>query len=152
MCRPSFAASCLAAFFGLGAASLVHGQCTLQMLAAQDGKIDLAAQTISLGEADDASRPTAWQGPLQAGACSFDIGIIEQPIALAPGQLLYVTTYSGSMRMIRLFDLRACSIKWSSKPFAGQVRLTPTSLTMGARKLRLDKHCIPTSTGVGRNR
>jgi hypothetical protein len=133
-----------ALFIVLCASRAAGAHCSLQMLAPQDGKITAGATTITLGEPDDPSLPAAWQGPLRAGACTFDIGIIEQPLALTPEQRMYVTTYSGSVRTVTLFDLNTCSVHWKSAPFAGVVALTEHGLRMGGTTVRLDRRCVPT--------
>ncbi|MGJ7918479.1 hypothetical protein ACI48D_23790 [Massilia sp. LXY-6] len=120
-------------------------RCTLKPLAPHESKLIAGTATINLGDADEPSAPTAWQGPLKAGTCSFDIGIIEQPMALTPAQLLYVTTYSGSMRTVTLFDLNTCSVRWKSEPFAGKVALMDSALTLGQKRMALNDQCLPGS-------
>jgi hypothetical protein len=124
-------------------------RCTLKPLVPHDSNITAGAATINLGDADEPSAPTAWQGPLKAGTCTFDIGIIEQPMALTPAQFLYVTTYSGSMRTVTLFDLNKCSVRWKSMPFAGKVALMDSALTLGQKRIVLNDQCLP---GRDRNR
>jgi hypothetical protein len=120
--------------------------CTLEPLVPRDTKVTAGAAALDLGAADDPSAPTAWQGPLTTGTCSFDIGIIERPMALAPFQLLYVTTYSGSMRTVTLVDLNKCAVRWKSRPFAGKADLTPSALTLGHKHVALDAQCLPAGT------
>jgi hypothetical protein len=131
------------AFVALASIAPAHAECNLQLLAPNDSKITVGATTVLLGEADEPSQASAWQGPLRAGACTFDVGIIEQPIALAPSQLMYVTTYTGSLRTVSLFDLKTCTVRWKSAPFAGVVALTPTALKMGGKSITLDSRCVP---------
>jgi hypothetical protein len=123
---------------------LAAARCALRPLAPKAGKVIVGAATVNLGDADDAAVPTAWQGPLKAGTCTFEIGIIEQPMALTPSRLMYVTTYSGSMRAVTLVDLNTCSVRWKSGPVAGKVVLTDSALTLGQKRLALDAQCLPT--------
>lgn len=98
---------------------------------------------VSLGAADDLARPMAWQGPMSAGTCSLDLGIIEAPfMATSPGTV-YVTTYSGAMRRVALVDLGACKIRWQSRPFVGAVQADSAGLTLGKRRLTFNGHCAP---------
>ena len=98
---------------------------------------------VSLGAADDLARPIAWQGPMSAGTCSLDLGIIEAPfMATSPGTV-YVTTYSGAMRRVALVDLGACKIRWHSKPFVGAVQADSAGLTLGKRRLSFNAQCVP---------
>ncbi|MCS0607768.1 hypothetical protein NX773_06285 [Massilia solisilvae] len=115
----------------------------MKMLAPQEDKVSIGLRTISLGEPDDPQQPTAWQGPLRVGRCSFDIGIIELPIALTSKGQLFVATYSGSVRNIALFDLDACKVRWEGQAFAGALQLTSDELKMGDEVLKLDGECVP---------
>jgi hypothetical protein len=78
-----------------------------------------------------------------AGRCTFNIGIIEQPLALTPGGNLYVATYSGSEREIALYDLKTCKTRWKSAVFAGKLELTSSALQMGEKTMKLDGQCLP---------
>jgi hypothetical protein len=142
MSRPSFLNGALCAF-GLCCATLASAQCSLQRLAPQNDRISLGRLTITLGQADHPEQPTAWQGPLRAGRCTFAIGIIEQPLALTPSGDLYVATYSGSEREIALYDLKKCTTRWKSAVFAGKLELTSSVLQMGEKAVKLDGQCVP---------
>lgn len=142
MSRPGILSIALCAF-GLCCATLASAQCSLRTLAPQNDRVSLGRLTITLGEADHPAQPTAWQGPLRAGRCTFDIGIIEQPIALTPSGNLWVATYSGSEREIALYDLKTCRARWQSGEFSGKLELTSSALQMGEKTLKLDAKCIP---------
>lgn len=118
-------------------------ECTQQLLAPQGGEVRAGALSIRLGEPDDAVTPSAWQGPFEAGACKFELGIIEQPLVLAMGDLLYVPTYSGSERKLALLDLASCSIRWESAPFSGALKIGPRELELGQQRIALDAQCVP---------
>jgi hypothetical protein len=126
--------------------ALATAGCTLELLVPHDSKLTAGTATLDLGHADDPSAPTAWQGPLTTGTCSFDVGIIERPMAMASSGLLYVTTYSGSMRTVTLVDLNKCAVRWKSRPFAGKAALTPSALTLGPKRVALDEQCVPVGT------
>lgn len=120
-----------------------HAECTLQFKTPVNSKIETGLVTVSFGEADDQFQPSAWQGPITAGTCTFDDGILEEPIAVAPAHRLFVSSYSGSTRQIALSDLRNCSVVWKSEEFEGSLTLTAKSLHMGDRMLPLDEQCVP---------
>jgi hypothetical protein len=130
--------------------ALATARCTLEPLVPHDSKVTAGTATLDLGHADDPSTPTAWQGPLTTGTCTFDIGIIERPMAMASSELLYVTTYSGNMRTVTLVDLDKCSVRWKSGPFAGKAALTPSALTLGQKRVALDERCLPIGTRTRR--
>jgi hypothetical protein len=124
-------------------ASLAIAQCSLQTLTPQVNKIDIGTTVISLGETSDPVQPVEWLGPLQAGRCTFDIGIIEQPIALTQNGQLYVATFSGSERQIGLYDLKTCTVRWKSDVFEGGLELTSDALRMDDQRMPLDDQCVP---------
>jgi hypothetical protein len=130
-------------WFTPGHPAFAVAQCSLTPVVPQTGKFSIGTATVSLGEADSANQPTAWQGPLRTDRCSFDIGIIEQPIALTPNGQLYVSTYSGSQRSIALYDLKTCTVRWKSPTFAGKLKLTSKSLRMADKTLSLNDDCVP---------
>lgn len=98
---------------------------------------------VSLGTPDDSNPPTAWQGPMSAGACSLDLGIIEAPFLASHSGAVFVTTYSGAMRSVALVDLRACIVRWKSRPFVGDVRADAAGLRLGQRYIAFNKLCVP---------
>ena len=98
---------------------------------------------VSLGAADDPARPMAWQGPISAGTCSLDLGIIEAPFMASSRGTVYVTTYSGAMRRVALVDLVACKTRWQSKSFVGAVQADSAGLTLGKRRLAFNAQCAP---------
>jgi len=136
---------CLLITSALAPDSLAAAGCALKPLVPHGSAVTVGRSTVKLGDADEPSAPTAWQGPLTAGACTFEIGIIEQPLALTPSRLLYVTTYSGSSRTVALFDLNTCSVRWKSDPFNGKVALTGSTLTLGQKRIALNDQCLPKS-------
>jgi hypothetical protein len=122
----------------------VAAACHLNFIVPQNGTFTVGKTTINLGEADPKGQPTAWLGPIKTGQCSFDPGIIEQPIAITPSGWLYVSSYSGSERMITLYNLKTCSIRWQSDTFAGKLELNSRELHLGDRRLLLNEACEPT--------
>jgi hypothetical protein len=137
--------TCLAVLATSSISMVASARCVLTSIVPQDGKFELGKTTVSLGEPDSNSQATAWQGPLRTGQCSFDIGIIEQPIALTPSGALYVSTYSGSERSIALYDLKTCSIRWQSGKFTGKLELNSSQLRLNDEKITLDDACVPRS-------
>lgn len=107
--------------------------------------------TFALGEADDAATPRAWQGPLsitgQGGrrcAVSDDVAIIERPMALVGGHLLYVSTYSGSENTLFVVDARDCTVRWTSPHYAGAARIGTKALVLpGVRTFAIGQDGLP---------
>ena len=98
---------------------------------------DAAGYHIDLGEPDDPKTPRAWQGPIRitstgrAGCMvSEDVAIVEGPLSLVQGRLLYVTTYSGSEAKVYVVDAQTCAVKWTSPSFVGAPRITAGTLTL----------------------
>jgi hypothetical protein len=121
----------------------VRAECTLQKLAPHGSEVRAGVLALNLGDADNLINPTAWQGPLVAGACTFVLDIIEQPLMLASSDLLYVPTYSGSARTLTLVDLSTCSVRWKSATFSGSLRIGPHELNLGGKHVALDAQCLP---------
>lgn len=140
---------CLVATAALAQNPPAAARCTLKPLVPHGSSVIAGTATINLGDADESTAPTAWQGPLKAGTCTFDIGIIEQPMALTPVQSVYVTTYSGSMRTVTLLDLNKCSVRWKSAPFVGKVALMNSALRLGQKRIALNDQCLPASDRSG---
>lgn len=128
------------------ATTLARAECSLQTVTPTGNALRAGSATVNLGEADDAANPHAWRGPLAAGACTLDIGIIEPPLLLTPANLLYVPTYSGSVRTLTLVDLNACSVRWKSAPFSGRLKVGSRALRLGANRVALDAHCVPSAS------
>ena len=124
-------------------ASIANAECRLHALTLVGSTAQANGQTIRLGEADDAIRPAAWQGPLVADACTLDLGIIEKPLAMTNASMLYVPSYSGSVRRLFLVDLQACKIRWESAKFSGKLQINPSALVLGDKRIAIDKHCMP---------
>jgi hypothetical protein len=134
------------AFAGILLASMAaRAECNLQTLTPHGSEVRAGAASVNLGQADNALNPTAWQGPLVAGACTLDVGIIEPPLLLAQGKLLYLPSYSGSMRALTLVDLNTCSVRWKSAAFSGRLAIGPRALHLGGKRIALDAHCVPVS-------
>ncbi|MBC7453325.1 MAG: hypothetical protein H7335_06405 [Massilia sp.] len=132
----------LMALTGILMASMAaHAGCRLQTVAPHASEARAGALSFTLGKADEAIAPKAWQGPLVARACTLDIGIIERPLMLTSGNLLYVPTYSGSMRKLMLVDLARCAIPWQSGAFSGNLTFGPQQLQLGAMRIALDARC-----------
>lgn len=96
---------------------------------------------LDLGEPDDPKAPRAWQGPIKitsAGktACtvSDDVAIVERPLSLIQGRLLYVTTYSGSEAQVYVVDAATCAVKWTSPRFEGAPRIMAGALTLPSHR------------------
>jgi hypothetical protein len=122
-----------------------NAECQLQHLNVRASQLRVGATTVNLGAADAGRRARAWQGPLVAGACKLDLGIIEAPLVGATATLLYVPTYSGSVRRLTLVDLRSCSVRWQSAPFSGPLRIGPRALDLGGKRIALNANCLPTT-------
>jgi hypothetical protein len=120
-----------------------QAKCKLELLVPKAGVVRVGSADVILGEEDNPTSPTAWQGPLVAGACKFNLGIIENPLALANGRLLYVPTYSGNMRQLALVDLQSCSQKWTSGAFSGELNIGADLLRLGDQRIALDANCVP---------
>jgi hypothetical protein len=119
-------------------------ECKLAILTPENGalKVD-GIGTVSLGEADNAAQPKAWQGPVSAGACALDVGLIEAPIIGTSGGPVYLTTYSGALRKVVLVDAAACKVVWRSAPFVGEVNVAQGRLKLGKTVVALDGRCLP---------
>ena len=78
-----------------------------------------------------------------ADACTLDLGIIEGPLMMTNARMLYVPTYSGSVRRLFLVDLQACKIRWESAAFSGKLDIAPRALLLEDRRIAIDSHCIP---------
>lgn len=122
-----------------------HAECSLQRLEPKGSEIHSGEWAINLGEADNPVQPSAWQGPLVAGSCKLDLGIIEQPLALAAGHYLYVPTYSGSLRKLTVVNLKDCSIPWKSTVFSGHLAIRSQSLSLGGKRIEIEETCLPTA-------
>jgi hypothetical protein len=108
--------------------------------------------SVAFGTADDAQHPTAWQGPLRiatgaAPACTVgdEVAVVEAPVLLGDG-ILYVPTYSGSNNRLYAVDTRSCRVLWRSHRFIGPTRLENGHLTIGGRRVPLDRQCRPGGT------
>lgn len=124
-------------------ASSAQAKCKLELLEPQASTVRVGAIQVSLGEADDLASPTAWQGPLVAGTCKVDLGLIEKPLALTNDRLVFVPTYSGSTRQLTLLDLESCTARWKSAIFAGELHIGEDELNLGTQRIALDAKCIP---------
>ena len=106
---------------------------------------------LDLGEPNDAKTPRAWQGPIRitsAGraACtvSEDVAIVERPLSLVRGHLLYVTTYSGSEAQVYVVDAQNCAVEWTSPSFVGAPRFTVGTLALpGHRPIKVGSNGLP---------
>lgn len=92
---------------------------------------------LDLGEPDDPKAPRAWQGPIRITSAantsctvSEDVAIVERPLSLVQGHLLYVTTYSGSETQVHVVDARTCAVKWTSPRFVGSPGITAGTLAL----------------------
>jgi hypothetical protein len=120
-----------------------YSVCKLTTLTVNGSSVQAGAFTVTLGEADDPVKPTAWQGPVRTGQCNFDLAIIEGPLAIGAGRYLFVPTYSGALRELTVVDLKTCSTKWASKSFVGDLLVGPTSVQLDTQIFALDPNCVP---------
>lgn len=109
-----------------------------------------AGLAFSLGDADDASRPTAWQGPLTVKRsghkdCTLEpqVGILSRPFLYDASGRLFVSTYSGSNSQVELLDLDRCQVVWVSQRFAGVVTLQKGRIHAGRQVWRTGPNCMP---------
>lgn len=106
---------------------------------------------LDLGEYDDPKAPRAWQGPMRITSAantsctvSGDVAIVERPLSLVQGHLLYVTTYSGSEAQVHVVDARTCAVKWTSPGFVGSPGMTAGALVLpGHRALKVGADGLP---------
>lgn len=139
----------------LALAPAAAGACHLELMGITGGVGKLGDVSVAFGEADDAQHPTAWQGPLRitvgtAPACTVgdDVAIVETPVLLDNG-ILYVPTYSGSNNRLYAVDTKTCRVLWRSRFFNGPTRYQAGRLTIGPRRLPLDRSCRPTGAAKG---
>ncbi len=123
--------------------------CQLTPMGIVGGIGRLGELSVAFGAADDPQHPTAWQGPLRiatgaAPPCtvSDEVAIVEAPVLLGDG-ILYVPTYSGSNNRLYAVDTRSCRVLWRSRRFTGPTRLENGHLTIGGRRVPLDRRCRP---------
>ena len=141
----------------LALAPAAAGGCHLAPMGIAGGVAKLGDVSVAFGEADHALHPTAWQGPLRittgsAPACtvSDEVAIVEAPVALGGG-ILYVPTYSGGNNRLYAVDTKSCRVLWRSHPFTGPTRPGNGRLTIGGRRVPLDRQCHPAGmAGDGR--
>lgn len=120
-----------------------QAKCQLNKLKVRSGNEHISIGALSLGEADDPEKPSAWQGPLKIDQCSFDVGIIEQPLIIAGGRYLIVSLYSGSTRQIVMVDPVSCSTKWKSALFSSPLEIDSNTLLIDGVRFELDDNCTP---------
>ena len=135
----------------------VAGTCQLVPVSIAGSIAKLGDVSVAFGASDDAQHPTAWQGPLRiatgsAPACtvSDEVAIVENPVMFGDG-VLYVPTYSGSNNRLYAVDATSCRVLWRSRTFHGPTRFRDGRLTIGGRRVPLDRGCRPAGmTGDGR--
>jgi hypothetical protein len=123
--------------------------CDLVSLPVSGNQVQAGKTRVTLGEADDSQHPAAWQGPLQVQAAdgrtctvSEDVAIIEKPLLLGNGHILFVPTYSGSTNRVYAVDLQDCRVRWKSLEFSGATSQANNVLIMGRTKTKLPKSCV----------
>jgi hypothetical protein len=120
------------------------GRCKIEMLTPKLSTLVAGPYTLDLGEADDRDRPTAWQGPVTMGQCSFaQFGIVVSPLAIGASRYLFVWSYSGSNDTVAIADLKACAVLWTSKPFAGKWFVNASALVLAGKPMPLGDNCLP---------
>lgn len=137
--RRGWSALVLSAF----TANIANAECVLHPVTPVGSTARVNGQTIQLGDADDAVRPAAWQGPLVADACTLDLGIIEGPLMMTSARMLYIPTYSGSARRLFLVDLQSCKVRWQSAAFVGKLSISQRKVQLGDLRVALDARCVP---------
>lgn len=120
-----------------------QAKCQLDRLKLRSGNEHISIGVLSLGEANDPEEPSAWQGPLRIDQCSFDVGIIEQPLIVAGDRYLIVSLYSGSTRQIVMVDPVSCSTKWKSIFFTSPPEMDANTLLIDGVRFELDDNCTP---------
>lgn len=124
--------------------------CDVVSLPVSGNQVQAGNIRVTLGEADDPQHPTAWQGPLQVHAAdgrtctvSEDVAIVEKPLLLGNGHILFVPTYSGSTNRVYAVDLQDCRVRWKSLEFSGATSHASDVLIMGRLKTKLPMSCVP---------
>ncbi len=129
--------------------------CTLTRLIFASNSAVTGSVTVTLDEeASDlphsADNPQAWTGPVKISlsgqpACTANdaVSIVENPVLLGR-DVLYVSTYSGSDRIMYGLDTRTCRIVWKSPVFYGVPSYTHGVLLLGKRRVLLNNECRPT--------
>lgn len=115
---------------------------------AQGRTFEVVQSEIDLGEPDSENAPSAWEGPLVVSkggvsACSFGLSIIDPPLLLVADRYLYVSTYSGSERVLTILDLRQCRTTWQSPVYFGSHEFKDNHLLIKGKRLVLQKTCLP---------
>ena len=113
--------------------------------------VEAGSYHLDLGEPDDLKAPRAWQGPIKITSAgktgctvSEDVAIVERPLSLIQGRLLYVTTYSGSEAQVYVVDAATCAVKWTSPRFVGAPRIMAGALTLpGHRSFKVRADGLP---------
>ncbi len=121
----------------------------------QGASAEAGGYHLDLGGPDDPEAPRAWQGPIRitsagnAGCTvSENVAIVERPLSLAGGRLLYVTTYSGSEAQVYVVDAQTCAVKWTSPNFVGIPRITTGTLALpGHRPFKVGADGLPVTRG-----
>ena len=121
----------------------------------QGASAEAGGYHLDLGEPDDPEAPRAWQGPIRITSAgntgctvSEDVAIVEKPLSLAGGRLLYVTTYSGSEAQVYVVDAQTCAVKWASPSFVGIPRITTGTLALpGHRPFKVGADGLPVTRG-----
>ncbi|TFW19880.1 hypothetical protein E4L96_11055 [Massilia arenosa] len=117
--------------------------CGVQILKPYGSSVQAGDITADLGPADDSKQASAWLGPITVGACSFDLDIIEEPLAITSRGQLIVSTYSGSQRTVSLLNLATCETTWQSATFEGRFEIRSGILHLGTSRYALDERCRP---------
>jgi hypothetical protein len=128
--------------------------CTLMRLIFASNSAATGSVTVTIeDEASDlpysADNPQVWTGPVKISlhgqpACTAgkSVSIVENPVLLGR-DVLYVSTYSGSDRIMYGLDTRTCRIVWKSPVFYGGASYTHGVLILGKRRVPLNNKCRP---------
>lgn len=143
--------SCAAMLVSMPASA---NDCALTRLIFASNSAVSGSVTVTLDdEASDlptrADNPQAWTGPVKISLrgqhvckASESVSIVQNPVLLGR-DVLYVSTYSGSDRIMYGLDTRTCRIVWKSPVFDGVPSYTHGVLLLGKRRVLLNNECRP---------
>lgn len=115
----------------------------LRLLATTDPSVLIAGpHKVRFLSPDDASAPTAWEGPVAvedatgAPRCTIELrDLIEKPIAAFQDGTLVIATMSGSNVRAVSLDLAGCRVRHTSTSMTGPVAITHGRITAAGQPI-----------------